>query len=169
MMRKSVDLPLPLGPRRTVSEPPAIASETLSSAAYSPNRLLTRRTAIAIGRLLSAEEVHCEQGQHGEEGKHDRRRVGAHTIEILEAVLDVEGQRFSAALDLAGYDRDGAELAQGPRGRQDNAVRDPPADRGQRHAPEGREGRGAERPGRLVLFLPDLAQDGHDLPDDEGQ
>ncbi len=48
MMRSRVDLPLPDGPSSAVSDPPGIASETSSSAAKSPKRFVTRRTAIAI-------------------------------------------------------------------------------------------------------------------------
>jgi hypothetical protein len=39
--RSSVDLPLPLGPRRAVSEPVGTEIETSSTATKSPKRLVT--------------------------------------------------------------------------------------------------------------------------------
>src|SRR5205085_2447427 len=52
--RSSVDFPLPLGPSSAVSEPGATASETLSSATYSPKRFVTCWTAMAISSPPSA-------------------------------------------------------------------------------------------------------------------
>src|SRR5215210_6253436 len=166
--RSSVDLPLPLGPSSAVSEPPAIASETLSSATKLPNRLVIPWTAIATG-LLPSEEAHREQRQHCQEGKHDRRSVRSDLIERLEALLDVKRQRLGPSRQSPRHDRDGAELAERPGGRQHHAVRDPPADRGQRHAPERREPGGAECPRRLLLLVAELPQDGHHLAHHERQ
>src|SRR3954469_12912874 len=87
--RRSVDLPLPLGPSSAVKDPPAIAMETSSSATYSPNRLVTRRTAIAT-RVLLPEEGHRDQGKEREHGQQHGGSVRARDVEGLEAVLDVE-------------------------------------------------------------------------------
>src|SRR5215217_7806222 len=79
MTRRRVDLPLPLGPRSAVSEPPGIASETLSSATYLPKRFVTWRIEIAIRDLpfeAGLEQVHGDEREHGEDGEHDGGRVG---------------------------------------------------------------------------------------------
>ena len=44
--RRSVDLPLPLGPRSAVSDPVSTSTDTPSSALKSPNCLETFRTEI---------------------------------------------------------------------------------------------------------------------------
>ncbi len=46
MIRSSVDLPEPLGPRSAVSDPLGTSSETSSTAAKSPKCLETLRTSI---------------------------------------------------------------------------------------------------------------------------
>ena len=53
MIRKSVDLPLPLGPRSAVSEPVATSTETSSRAVYSSNLLVMRRDGDRHQCLLS--------------------------------------------------------------------------------------------------------------------
>ena len=49
MMRRSVDLPEPLGPRSAVSEPLSTSSETSSTATKSPNFFETLRIRMDIG------------------------------------------------------------------------------------------------------------------------
>jgi hypothetical protein len=53
MTRSRVDLPLPDGPSRAVSEPLGISTDTSSSAAKSPKRLDTPRVVIDIRNSLS--------------------------------------------------------------------------------------------------------------------
>src|SRR6188508_2080511 len=166
--RRSVDFPLPLGPRSAVSEPPAIATDTLSRATKSPKRLVTRRTAIDTGRLLS-EEVHEEERHEREHCEHDRRRIGTDEVEGLKTVVHVQRERLRLSDEVSGHDRHGSELAQAARCREHHAVRDPPPDRGQRDPAESGKRRRAERPGRLLLLGPDLAQDRDHLADDEGK
>ena len=48
MTRRSVDLPLPLGPSSAVSEPDATSIEASSSATKSPNRFVTDLATMAI-------------------------------------------------------------------------------------------------------------------------
>ena len=48
MMRRSVDLPEPLGPRSAVNAPDSTSSETSSRATKSPNRFETLRTRMDI-------------------------------------------------------------------------------------------------------------------------
>src|SRR3954470_1485506 len=50
--RRSVDLPLPLGPSSAVRPPSGTSMETSSSATKSPNRLVTFLTAMAMSGLL---------------------------------------------------------------------------------------------------------------------
>src|SRR5262245_59315911 len=166
--RKRVDLPLPLVPSRAVSEPPAMATETSSRAAKSQKRFVTPRTAIDTGCLLS-EEVHEEEGHEREGRENHRRGVGAYQIEGLKSVLDMERQRLGLADEVARDDRDGPELAERARRRQDDAVRDAPPDRRQRDPTKRGERRSAECPGSLLLLGADLPQDGNDLADDEGK
>src|SRR5690349_14106827 len=54
MIRRRVDLPPPLGPRRAVSSPVGMLTETSSSATKSPKRLVTPLTSMLIGRALVA-------------------------------------------------------------------------------------------------------------------
>ncbi len=48
MIRRSVDLPEPLGPSSAVSEPPSTSSDTSSSATKSPNTFETLRMTMDI-------------------------------------------------------------------------------------------------------------------------
>src|SRR6185503_6475145 len=119
--RRSVDFPLPLGPRSAVNEPPAIATETSSRAVKSPKRLVTRRTAIDTRCLLS-EEVHEQQRRQREDSEDDRGRVRADEVEGLEAVVDVERERLCLPDEVPRDDRHRAELAQATRGGEHDAV-----------------------------------------------
>src|SRR5215207_256199 len=86
--RRSVDLPLPLGPSSAVSDPLGIARETLSRATKLPKRFVAWRTAIATRLLLSTEHVHRDQGEHREDREHHRRRVDARLVERQIALVD---------------------------------------------------------------------------------
>src|SRR5690348_15721693 len=145
--RRSVDLPLPLGPSNAVNEPSGIATETSSSATNSPNFFVTSTTVIPISGclLLRPEQPHREDGEQRDQREHDRRREGARGVEPLELRLHVERQRFGLALDPPGDDADGAELADRARGGEDDAVADGPANRRQRYAAKDGERPGAER------------------------
>src|SRR3954447_20873281 len=129
--RSSVDLPPPDGPSRAVSEPSGTCSETSSRALKPLQDLLTLRTSmdICFSRLLAAvQQGHGADHGECEQREHDRRRVCAGEIEGLKALLDEERHRLRPALDLARHDRDGAELAERARRREDHAVGDAPAD-----------------------------------------
>src|ERR671924_386622 len=90
--RSSVDLPLPLGPRRAVSDPPGIATETLSRATKLPKRFVTWRTAIANVALLSAQEVLGERHFPRQECEHARRCIHGALVELEVARVDVQRQ-----------------------------------------------------------------------------
>src|SRR5687767_8760264 len=95
--RRRVDFPLPLGPSRAVSDPLAMASETLSTATKPlSNRFVTWRTAIDIRDLLVSlwlEQVHGNERQDSQDGEDDGCRVRGYEIEGQEALVDVERQR----------------------------------------------------------------------------
>ena len=57
MIRRSVDLPLPLGPSSAVSEPSSTRMQTSSSATKSPKRLLTLSASIAIAQTAVLRRV----------------------------------------------------------------------------------------------------------------
>ena len=171
MIRSSVDLPEPLGPRSAVSEPPSTASETSSSAWKSPKRLRhvadddRHQTVSSFG----SDQGHGDEHEHGDEGEHDRDRVRAGDVERLPALLDAEGGGLRLALEATGDDGDRAVLAEAARGREHDAVDHRPADRGQRDPAEGLPAGGAERARRLLLLVADLAQGRHHLAGDERQ
>src|SRR5581483_3785821 len=81
--RRSVDLPLPLGPRSAVSDPLATSTETSSSATKSPKCFVTLRASIAMDVLSRAEDRHRDE-------RHDRERrqqhggcIGVRLLEVL--------------------------------------------------------------------------------------
>ena len=165
-------MPLPLGPSSAVSEPLAIASETLSSATKLPNRFVTWRTAIAIGdspfrsgyglrrfiasRVMIASTASTTEAVYAPTRSNASKRSStcSVSVSVLPAILP-------------GDDGDRAELAERARRREDDAVRDAPADRRQRDLARTSQRRRAERPGRLLLVGADLAEHGDDLADDE--
>src|SRR6187455_3345334 len=102
--RRSVDLPLPLGPSRAVSDPLGIATDTLSSATKLPKRFVTCWTVIATQPLLSAQHVHRHKGDDRQDGEHDRRSVDAGLVKGEVALVDVERQRLGGSDDAAGDD-----------------------------------------------------------------
>src|SRR3954447_15423649 len=92
--RRSVDLPLPLGPRSAVSEPLATSSETSSSATNSPKRLVTLRASIA-----TLHHRHKEEGCNRERRKQHRGCVCARLVEVLVGRLYVLRQHLRLPLD----------------------------------------------------------------------
>src|SRR5689334_19254341 len=128
MTRSRVDLPPPLGPSSAVSEPDGMSTETSSSATNSPNFLVMRRASIPMSGLLGPEEVHDEQREDRQRGQRERHGVGVRLLEVLEALLDVEGGRLGLADDPARHNRHRAELAEAAGQREDDAVRDAPLD-----------------------------------------
>src|SRR3546814_6422701 len=68
-----------------------------------------------------------------------QRRDGERRHEIILIIedLDVERHGVRLAPDMAGYDRHRAELTHSPRVAEQNAVKQAPADIGQRDMPEG--------------------------------
>src|SRR5690242_21786510 len=86
--RRSVDLPLPLGPSSAVSEPLSTDSETSSSATKSPKSLETLRASIATSEHRHREE-RCDRQEREQHG----RRVRARLVEVLVRRLHVLGHR----------------------------------------------------------------------------
>ena len=106
MMRRSVDLPPPLGPRSAVSCPVGMLTSTSSSATKSPKRLLTWETSMLTGPLPGADEGHDDDAGHRDEGQEERRSVGAALVEVQVLLLDDESGRPGVAQDVARHDLD---------------------------------------------------------------
>src|SRR4051812_6562691 len=104
--RSSVDLPLPLGPSSAVSDPLSTSTETSSSAAKSPNFLLTLRASIA-----TLHHRHEEECRDREQCEQHRCRVRPGLVEVLVRGLHVLRQGLRPARDAARDDADRAELA----------------------------------------------------------
>src|SRR6266702_4320821 len=82
--RSSVDLPLPLGPSRPVSEPLSTEMETSSRARKSPNRFVTLRASIAtLHHRREEERRNCEHRQQ------DGRSIRTRLVEVLVRRLDI--------------------------------------------------------------------------------
>src|SRR4029453_9975461 len=77
------------------------------------------------------------------------------------------GERLRLTRDAPGDDADSAELAERGGSRQADAVCGRPPDGRPGPAPEGLERGRAKRRRRLFLLSPDLAENRHDLADDE--
>ena len=99
----------------------------------------------------------------------DAGGVGPLGVEALDPVVDVERGRLGPAEDVARDDEQGAELAERAGDGQRHAVGQAPADRRQGDPPEGPPAARAEGVGDLLLVDAELAEDRHDLADDERQ
>src|SRR2546423_9926214 len=105
MTRRSVDLPLPLGPRSAVSDPAGTSRLTSSRATKSPKRLFTLRTVIAIlllAVLSGVEQVHQEQGHESDHRQLEGRGVGRDVAEVLVLLRDPQRQRLGLADPVTG-------------------------------------------------------------------
>jgi hypothetical protein len=125
--------------------------------------------AAEITRAAAVDQHHAAQGQQRYQRQQRRRRVGPGEIEVLEALLDEQGQRLRLSRHLARDDAHGAELADRTGGGEHDAVHETPADGGQGDPPERLPARCPECRGGLLLVLSHLAQDRRHLPDHERQ
>src|SRR4051794_12245936 len=166
--RRSVDLPLPLGPRSAVSEPLATSIETSSSATKSPKRFVTLRASMAKAVLSLSEERHQQKRNDRDGGENDRRSIGSGLVRaVLVCGLDILRHRLRPVGEAAGDDRHRAEFTQCAGERQDDAVHDRPLNRRERDAPKDRERAGAQRRSGLLLLGADLAEHRYHLAHDE--
>src|SRR5687768_5322270 len=94
------------------------------------------------GLFLRLEHAQPYERRDRHEREHDRRSIGADVVEVLVRLLDSQRHRLRLAHDAAGDHADGAELPEGARGREDDAVRDRPTDGREGDAPEGLQSRG---------------------------
>src|SRR6266498_3119658 len=159
IMRSTVVLPPPLGPSSASSSPSLTEKLTLLTAATVPNCLLTFFSSMLIrpvrfadssfglffssplrqlvcARLFPFQEcldAQREQRQQGEQtGYRKRRRPLVFVIQLLDA----QGHGIGVSRDMAGDDRDRAELAHRAGVAEDDAVHQTPLHRGQRDVPE---------------------------------
>ncbi len=193
--RSSVDLPPPLGPSSAVRRPVGTETETSSSATKSPKVLRTSRISMLMrrppwgggaggpegageiavrgaagpgaGGVVGAQERHGDDARHGHRREEERDGVGGALLEVLVPLLDEQRGRLRAALEVAGDDLDRAELAEGAREREHDAVDDGPPDRRQGDAPERLEAARPEARRGELLVGAELREDRHDLADDE--
>src|SRR5512135_740335 len=122
-----------------------------------------------VGLDALAEHLHADQHDERDAGQQQAGGVGPLDVEALDAVVDVEGGRLGPAEDVPRDDQQRAELAERAGDGQRDAVGQAPADRGERDASEGPPTTRAQGIGDLLLIDAELAQDRHDLADDERQ
>src|SRR3954469_211318 len=92
MTRSRVDLPPPLGPSRAVNDPDGISTETSSRATKSPKRLVMLMASIPMSSLvLRAEDVHDQQGAHGQPGQQEGAGEGRRLVEVVVRPVHEEG------------------------------------------------------------------------------
>src|SRR5438046_8482533 len=97
MTRSSVDLPPPLGPSSAVSDPGRMSTDTSRSTGVPPKLLVTSRTSIAIGPSLAAEQFGQQEGHDRQQRQRGRGGEGGRLVEVLEPLLDEQGQRLGLA------------------------------------------------------------------------
>src|SRR3712207_1558780 len=110
MIRSSVDLPPPEGPRSAVSCPGGIVTFTSSSATKSPNRLVTPVMSMLMwfsllrsrisGFLLRTQRRHDDQAGDAHEDEEECDRVGRVLREVLVLLLDHQGGGLGLAADV---------------------------------------------------------------------
>src|SRR5690349_21312946 len=110
--RRSVDLPLPLGPSSAVSEPLSTSIETSSSATKSPKCFVTLRASIAKTVTSLSEYRHQDQREDRERRKQHGGRVGGALVRaVLVGRLHVLRQCLRPSRKAARDDRHRPELA----------------------------------------------------------
>src|SRR5438876_8447673 len=100
--RRSVDLPLPLGPSSAVREPISTSTDTSSSATKSPKRFVTLRASIAMSVLPRSDHRHRNERQDRKCGEQYGSGVRPRGCAVLVRGLHVLGQRLGLAGDSAG-------------------------------------------------------------------
>ena len=140
------------------------------TAVNAPKRLLTLRTSMLMrpSPLSTAQRYRPstparsppldgalrDQRHDGEERQQRRDGEGGLELVLVVEDLHVQRQRVGQAADVAGDDRDRAELPHRPRVAQDDAVEQPPLHVRQRDPPEHLPARGAEHDRGLLLVAP---------------
>ena len=176
MMRSSVDLPPPLGPRRAVSEPLGHlerhvverhgVAEALRDGLDGDAHAAARPCQSSRLRSVTVSSVRTISAAEAED---DRTDVGRLRVEVVDAVRDEESVGLGLAGDGARHDGHGAEFAQHAGRGQRHAVGEAAADVRQRDAAEHGEGAGAEGARRLLLLGADLLEHRQDLAHHVGQ
>ncbi len=122
-----------------------------------------RRFGPQQGRCRPAEKRLGGQRDQRHERQHRRHGERGREVVLVVQDLDVQRGRVRLAADVPGHDRHRAELADGSRVQQHDAVEQSPADVGERHAPERLPAARAERQRRLLLLGALLLHDGNQL------
>ena len=168
--RRSVDLPLPLGPSSAVSESLSTLIETSSSATKSPNRFVTLRVSIATcvppsasawssGTASRSRVPRARRTRHRRRSDRSSRTTPARTASASASVRRCRRRRSRPRRTRRAPRAVVSTTPYATAQRIDGSV----------ILPERRERGRAERRGRLLLVDADLAQHRHDLAHDERQ
>src|SRR4051794_36677355 len=143
MMRRSVVLPDPEGPRSARSSPARTSSDTPRSAAVSPNSFaipatrmsmpvpssMSRSPGESIPVLPFEEGLRCKRDD-GQESEERSDGEGRDEVVLIVENLNVERHGVGHAPHVSGDNRHGAELAHGAGIAEQDAVEQRPANVG---------------------------------------
>src|SRR5512134_708753 len=184
MRRSSVVFPEPEGPSSATSSPEAMSSDTRSRAANLSKSLLTSRIRTSIleapksmaaagcDELIAVAPFEQRLEDKGDQRKKRKKRgdreSGDPVVLIVED-LDVERHGVGDAADVAGDDRDPAELAHRPGIAEKHAIHQPPLHIGQRYPKERMPAAGAERDRRFLVLRALFLHQRDQFPGNEGK
>src|SRR3954469_17700285 len=124
IMRKTVLLPEPLGPRSAVMAPSAAEKLTLSTARNDPNDFVRSLTSMVPatggplpGSAMVAEtfgRLDADEHDDGEKSQRERHDVALVILELIECAQDEQCGCLSAALDQPADDEHCSHLADRP-------------------------------------------------------
>src|SRR5689334_22943294 len=109
MMRSSVVLPDPEGPRSATSSPVSTVKLTSSTETKSPKRLVMLRSSMDMASAFD-ELLECE-GHQREQRKERRARERRRELVFVVEDLDVQRQGIRRAADVARHHGHGAKFA----------------------------------------------------------
>src|SRR4051812_26257806 len=124
IMRRTVLLPEPLGPRSAVMAPSAAEKLTLSTARNDPNDFVRSLTSMVPvtgrpfpGSAMFAEtfgRLDADEHDDGEEPERQCHDVALIVLELIECAEDEQRRRLGTALEQPADDKHSAYLADGP-------------------------------------------------------
>src|SRR5690349_3729972 len=101
MMRRSVVLPDPEGPRSATSSPVSTVKVTSSTETKSPKRLTMLRSSMLMSHL---DELLEDEGHQGQQREQRRARERRGELVLVVEDLHVQRQGVGRAANVAGYD-----------------------------------------------------------------